>query len=62
MKRNEIMQVFKDLSQSTGTYQRLYDRLLWLKEDGPEFYDEVMTTLEEAGFKDSVDLIMWFEG
>ena len=58
MKREEIIEIIKNLAGSQGFYDRLYGDLMELDEDE---YDEVMTKLESQNFKDGVDLVMFIE-
>lgn len=58
MKRNEILNVIRQLSMSQG----FYGRLLRDMEVNEEFAEEVLTELERQNFGDAVDLVMYIEG
>lgn len=59
MKRDEILETIRSLTQSQGRYGRLLSDL----ENMPkELYNTVMADLEAQNFKDAVDLIMYIEG
>lgn len=58
MKRNEILNVIRQLSMSQG----FYGRLLRDMETNEEFAEEVLTELERQNFGDAVDLVMYIEG
>lgn len=61
MKREEILNIIKELAKSQGFYSRLYIDLLYAKDNHPEEYEEVMQELESKNFKDPVDLILYLE-
>lgn len=54
MTKKEILETFKSLARSQGSYGRLLEQI---KDN-----DEALTYLEEQNFKDSVDLVMFIEG
>lgn len=59
MNRYQIQTALEDLAMSSGTYQRLLDRLEEMsEEDRDAYYDR----LEELCFVDVVDLILYLEG
>jgi len=58
MNRNDIKQVFIDLSKSQGFYGRLLRNIDELEDDEKEEY---WTNLEQQNFKDSLDLILFIE-
>ena len=61
MKMNEILSAIRQLAKSQGSYGRLYNSLMELKENDPERYDEVVNLLEVQNFKDMVDMVLYFE-
>lgn len=61
MKMPQIREAIKGLAASQGSYGRL-DRILdEVAEESPETYAEITETLEQQGFTDVVDLIMYLE-
>ena len=62
MSRWEILDVIEQLSHSQGFYARLYDDLMFQSEVDPDGFDELMTSIEEYGISDPVDLVMFIEG
>ena len=62
MKREAIMEAFKSLGASQGSYGRIYSNLLLLQEQEPEEYNDIMEELEAKQFNDTVDLVMFMEG
>lgn len=58
MTREEIISLVRTLASSQGFYTRLYQFL----SEGSEESEDFLDMLEEKGFKDQVDLILYFEG
>ena len=58
MKKTEIIQLVKYLANSQGFYTRLYQYL----SEGSKESEDYLNMLEEKNFKDSIDLILYFEG
>ena len=58
MDREQIMQIIRDLAKSQGFYGRLYDCIASLE---AEQQDKYLTYLEEQNFKDTLDLVLYFE-
>lgn len=56
MKRQEILDTIKTLASSQGFYGRLYEQIITA-----ENKDEILTTLEKENFKDTLDLVFFFE-
>lgn len=56
MKRQEILDTIKTLASSQGLYGRLYEHITTA-----ENKDEILTTLEKENFKDTLDLVFFFE-
>lgn len=61
MKREKIMETFRQLAKSQGSYGRLYENLKYLKTESPSDYNKYMEQLEGENFKDAVDLVIWLE-
>ena len=61
LKRNDILEIFKDFSKSQGFYGRLLNNLNDLKENDPSTYEKYMKNLEDHEFKDVVDLVLYIE-
>ena len=61
MKRDEIIQIISQLSMSQGFYGRILARINELKRRDYDAYEDIMTKLENQNFRDSIDLVMFFE-
>lgn len=61
MKEQEILSAIEQLSRSQGLYGRILQTLKSMKEDSPAQYETFMGQLERQNFKDTVDLVMYFE-
>lgn len=59
MKRDEILEVFRSLSQSQGFYGRLLNMFYSAPEKDKE---AILSHLESQNFKDAVDLVLYIEG
>lgn len=57
----QIMAAIRSLAQSQGYYGRLYSTLQEMQTNDPDQWDEVKNTLEKQNFKDSLDMVMYFE-
>lgn len=57
----QIMAAIRSLAQSQGYYGRLYKELQEMQTNDPDQWDEVKNTLEAQNFKDSLDMVMFFE-
>lgn len=57
MNKQKILETVKSLANSQGFYTRLYEHLT----DNSEESEEYLDMLEKKNFKDSVDLILYFE-
>lgn len=62
MKREQIMETLKALSNSQGRYTALYNTLKIMEKDRPDEFEHFMTVLEDEHFRDQVDLVLYFEG
>ena len=58
MTKQEILELVRTLASSKGFYTRLYQFLSEESEDSEEY----LSMLENKGFKDQIDLILYFEG
>ena len=58
MTKQEILELVRTLASSNGFYTRLYQFL----SEGSEDSEEYLSMLENKGFKDQIDLILYFEG
>lgn len=56
MKKLEILATIKMLAKSQGFYGRVYEQIITA-----ENKDEILTTLEKENFKDTLDLVFFFE-
>lgn len=61
MDRKQILDEIKTLAMSQGFYGRLLQNINDIKEESEEKYEALMTELEKQNFKDSVDMILYFE-
>lgn len=61
MRIAEILDVIKQLAMSQGFYGRLYRSIEELAENDPDTYDEFVAELENQNFKDSLDVVFYFE-
>ena len=61
MKINEILSAIRSLAQSQGFYSRLYSDLLSVKQRAPDDWADIVTVLENRNFKDTVDMVLFFE-
>lgn len=57
----QIMAAIRSLAQSQGYYGRLYNELQEMQTNDPDQWEEVKNTLEAQNFKDSLDMVMYFE-
>lgn len=62
MKMSEIMNFLHTMSYSQGSYTRLYNNIMELKETDKEGYKKLTKVLEGQHFKDNLDIIFYFEG
>lgn len=61
MNIEEIMAAIRSLAESQGYYGRLYNELWEMQTNDPEKWEEVKNTLEAQNFKDTLDMVMYFE-
>ena len=57
----QIMAAIRSLAESQGFYGRLYNELWEMQTNDPEKWEEVKNTLEAQNFKDTLDMVMYFE-
>lgn len=57
----QIMAAIRSLAGSQGFYGRLYNELWEMQTNDPEKWEEVKNTLEAQNFKDTLDMVMYFE-
>ena len=51
----------KSLSHSQGSYQRLYEHLLWLEENNTKLLEEIKETIKNKKFTDTLEFVFWLE-
>lgn len=61
MKMNDILNSIEELSYSQGFYDRLLRSILELKEECEEDYQLLVEQLEGQNFRDTVDMVLYFE-
>ena len=61
MKREQIMQVIRNLAKSQGFQGRLLYDIQELQKNDPEEADRVLSVLEAQKFNDALDVILYFE-
>lgn len=57
----QIMTAIRSLAESQGFYGRLYNNMQAMQENFPERWQEIVETLEAQNFKDTLDMVMFFE-
>ena len=57
----QIMAAIRSLAESQGYYGRLYNDLREMQTNDPEKWEEVKNTLEGQHFKDSLEMVLFFE-
>ena len=61
MKIDEILDVIVGLASSQGFYGRLYESLMDVKHNQPEYWVELVGQLEAQNFKEPLDVVLYFE-
>lgn len=61
MKWNEIIDVIKELAKSQGFYGRILRSIEEIYETDYDYWEEYMNYLEKQNFKNSLDVVMFFE-
>ena len=59
---NDVLNVILELSHSQGFYGRLLNTIYELMEYDPERFDMFVEEIENADFRSSLDVVMYFEG
>lgn len=57
----QVIEVIQSLAHSQGFYQRMLERLLYLKENEPECFETFRKEMEAQNFKDPVDVVIYLE-
>lgn len=57
----QVIEVIQNLAHSQGFYSRMYERILYLKENEPESFETFKNEVEAQNFKDPVDVVLYFE-
>ena len=57
----QIMTAIRSLAESQGFYGRLYENMQSVQANDPEQWAEIKETLEAQNFKDSLDMVIFFE-
>lgn len=57
----QVLDVIRDLSHSQGFYSRLYETILELKQNDEVAFNEFAKAVEAQNFRDSVDVVLFFE-
>lgn len=61
MNISQILSAIKSLASSQGFYGRLYNDLVNIRNTAPELWKEVVDELEGQKFRDTVDMVLYFE-
>lgn len=57
-----VVDVIEMLADSQGFYGRLLEEILYIEENEPDKYEVFKGFIEKQGFKDPVDVVLFFEG
>ena len=57
----QVIEVIKDLAKSQGFYSRLYETILEVKQNDEAAFNECAKAVEAQNFRDSVDVVLFFE-
>lgn len=57
----QVVEVIEMLSYSQGFYERLLEEILYIEENEPEKYEVFKNIIEQQGFTDPVDVVLFFE-
>ena len=57
----QVLEVIQTLAKSQGFYARMFRALMELKEENPNAFSAWCSSVEARNFKDSVDVVMFFE-
>ena len=58
---DDILDNIRDLACSQGFYGRLYRTLMDIRENEPDSWISVVSELEGEHFRDTVDMVLFFE-
>lgn len=58
---NQVIEVVKMLSNSQGFYGRMLEEILYIKENKPEQFETFKEVVEDQGFENPVDVVLFFE-
>lgn len=61
MKIDDILCIIEELSHSQGFYGRLLRDMLEVKKENPQGWKEIVKELEAQHFKNTLDLVLYFE-
>jgi hypothetical protein len=61
MNREQILKEIEGLSHSKGFYGRLLRDIYELRDNDEEGYEQLMSELEGQNFKDTLEMIIYFE-
>ena len=57
----QIMAAIRSLAESLGYYGRLYNELREMQTNDTKKWEDVKNALESQHFKDSLDMVLFFE-
>lgn len=57
----EVIEVVQMLSKSQGFYGRLLEEIMYIQEYEPEKFETFKEIMEEQGFENPVDVVLFFE-
>lgn len=58
----DVICIIEELSYSQGFYGRLLDEIMYIEENEPAKYEVFKTIIEQQGFENPVDVVLFFEG
>lgn len=61
MNIEQILDAIQGLAYSQGFYGRLYEHLIYVKNNEPEQWKGIVKELESNHFKDTLDMVLYFE-
>ena len=59
---DDCIDTIKMLAASQGMYGRMLERLMEIKENDPDTYEQIAEEWESQGFGSSVDFVIYIEG
>lgn len=57
----QVIEVVQMLSHSQGFYGRLLEEIMYIKEYEPDKFETFKEVIEEQGFENPVDVVLFFE-